>query len=104
MVPLPKRRSIGSKGLSSTYRAAFADRGRRGDPAWYKSFELLRLFVENAGRLLDRDTINQAVWSGAIINDDSITQCGRDIRRTLGDGAQTMVRQCRAVDTYLLPR
>ena len=58
----------------------------------YKSFELLRLFVENAGRLLDRDTINQAVWSGAIINDDSITQCVRDIRRTLGDEAQTIVK------------
>ena len=58
----------------------------------YKSFELLRLFVENAGRLLDRDTINQAVWSGAIINDDSITQCVRDIRRTLGDAAQTIVK------------
>ena len=58
----------------------------------YKSFELLRLFVENAGRLLDRDTINQAVWSGAVVNDDSITQCVRDIRRTLGDDAQTMVK------------
>jgi len=34
----------------------------------YKSFELLRLFVENAGRLLDRDTIIQAVWSGAVVN------------------------------------
>jgi TolB-like protein len=58
----------------------------------YKSFELLRLFVENAGRLLDRDAINQAVWSGAVVNDDSITQCVRDIRRTLGDDAQTMVK------------
>ena len=61
-------------------------------PLRYKSFELLRLFVENAGQLLDRDAIIQAVWSGAIVNDDSVTQCVRDIRRTLGDEAQTMVK------------
>jgi TolB-like protein len=58
----------------------------------YKSFELLRLFVENAGRLLDRDTINRAVWPGAAVSDDNITQCVRDIRRTLGDDAQTIVK------------
>ena len=58
----------------------------------HKSFELLRLFVTNAGRLLDRDSINQAIWSDVIVNDDSITQCVRDIRRALGDEAQVIVR------------
>lgn len=58
----------------------------------HKSFELLRLFVENAGRLLDRDRINQAVWPDVIVSDDSITQCVRDIRRTLGDEAQAMLK------------
>lgn len=58
----------------------------------HKSFELLRLFVTNAGRLLDRDSISQAIWSDVIVNDDSITQCVRDIRRALGDEAQVIVR------------
>src|ERR1039457_2515384 len=58
----------------------------------HKSFELLRLFVENAGRLLSRDRINQAIWSDVIVSDDSITQCVRDIRRALGDEAQAILK------------
>ena len=48
-----------------------------------KAFAVLRLLVENAGRLLDRDAIMRAVWSDVIIADDGITQCIRDIRRAL---------------------
>jgi adenylate cyclase len=57
-----------------------------------KSFELLRLFVENPGALLDRDRINQAIWPDVIVGDNGITQCVRDIRRALHDDAQTIVR------------
>ena len=35
-----------------------------------KSFALLRLFVENAGRLLDRDTIMAAVWPDLFVTDE----------------------------------
>jgi adenylate cyclase len=58
----------------------------------HKSFDLLCLFVVNAGRLLDRDRINQAVWSDLIVSNDSIAQCVRDIRRALGDEAQVLLR------------
>ena len=58
----------------------------------HKSFERLRLFVENAGRLLTRDRINQAIWSDVIVNDDSITQCVRDIRRALGDESLAILK------------
>src|SRR3954454_20746454 len=57
-----------------------------------KSFALLQLFVENAERLLDRDTIMGAVWPDVFVTDDSITQCVGDIRRALGDEAQRLVR------------
>jgi adenylate cyclase len=57
-----------------------------------QSFELLRLLVENAGRLLDRDTINRAIWPDVAVTDDSITQCIRDIRRTIGDDAQSILK------------
>ena len=53
-----------------------------------KSFALLRLLVENAGRLLDRDAIMAAVWPDVFVTDDSITQCVRDVRRALGDEAR----------------
>ena len=61
-------------------------------PLRAKSFELLRLFVTNAGKLLDRDTINQAIWSNVVVTDDAITQCVRDVRRALGDDQQRLVR------------
>src|SRR5476651_285595 len=57
-----------------------------------QSFELLRLLVENAGRLLDRDTINRVIWSDVAVTDDSMTQCVRDIRRAIGDVAQRIVK------------
>src|SRR5690348_840502 len=57
-----------------------------------KSFALLRLLVENAGRLLDRDTIMQVVWPNVFVTDDSITQCVGDIRRALGDAAPRLLR------------
>jgi TolB-like protein len=57
-----------------------------------KSFVFLRYLVENAGRLVDRDEIMQAVWPGVFVTDDSIAQCVRDIRRALGDSEQRLLR------------
>jgi class 3 adenylate cyclase len=57
-----------------------------------KSFALLRLLVENAGRLLDRDTIMSAIWPDVVVGDEAITHCIRDIRRVLGDEAQLVVK------------
>src|SRR3954447_20966539 len=57
-----------------------------------KSFALLRLLVENPGRLLDRDAIMAAVWPGVVVGEESITQCIRDIRKALGDEAQRLLK------------
>jgi adenylate cyclase len=57
-----------------------------------KSFELLRLCVVNAGRLLDHDMITRAVWSDVIVTDGGIAQCVRDVRRALGDDAQRIIK------------
>ena len=73
-------------------RGALFDAKRTEVPLRAKSFELLRLFVTNAGRLLDRDSINQAIWSDVVVTDDAITQCIRDIRRALGDGDQSILK------------
>ena len=63
-------------------------------PLRRQSFEMLCLLVENAGRLLDRDTINRAIWSDVAVTDDSMTQCVRDIRRAIGDDANGFSRRC----------
>src|SRR6185312_12121647 len=57
-----------------------------------KSFSLLQLLVQNAGRLLDRDTIMNALWPDLLVTDDSITQCVHDIRRAFGNEAQNLLR------------
>ena len=57
-----------------------------------KSFALLRLLLENAGRLLSRDTIMAALWPNLFVTDDNVTQCVRDVRRALGAEAQRMLR------------
>jgi adenylate cyclase len=57
-----------------------------------KSFALLRHFVENSGRLIDRDEIMHAVWPGVFVTDDSVAQCVRDIRRALRDSEQRLLR------------
>jgi adenylate cyclase len=64
-------------------------------PLRRQSFEMLRLFTENAGLLLDRDLINRAIWPTVTVTDDSLTQCVRDIRRALSDEAQRMLRTVR---------
>ena len=56
-----------------------------------KSFALLRLLVENAGRLLSRDMIMEALWPNVFVTDDNVTQCVHDIRGALGAEAQQMV-------------
>lgn len=57
-----------------------------------KAFNVLCLLAENAGRVLDRDSIMQAVWPGLVVSDEGVTQCIRDIRRALTDDDQRMVR------------
>jgi TolB-like protein len=57
-----------------------------------KTFALLRHFVENPGRLINRDEIMEIVWPGVFVTDDSIAQCISDIRRVLGDSDQNLLR------------
>src|SRR5271154_1703011 len=57
-----------------------------------KSFDLLRYMVINAGRLIDRDELMQAVWPGVFVTDESITQCVKDIRRALDDQTRRVLR------------
>ena len=73
-------------------RGAFLADGGAEVPLRPKSFALLRLLVENAGPLLDRDAIMAAVWPDVVVGDESITQCARDIRKAIGDEAQQLLK------------
>jgi TolB-like protein len=73
-------------------RGSLLTRAGEEIPLRRQSFELLRLLVENAGRLLDRGTINRVIWPDVAVTDDSITQCVSDIRRAIGDNAQRTLK------------
>jgi adenylate cyclase len=64
-------------------------------PLRAKSFALLLLMVENAGRLLARDAIMEALWPNIFVTDDNVTQCVRDVRGALGREACHLLRTIR---------
>src|ERR1700690_247125 len=57
-----------------------------------KSFALLQFLVENAGRLLRREGIIEALWPNVFVTEDNVTQCIHDIRRALSVESSQMVR------------
>ena len=73
-------------------RAALVTEKGESVPVRHQSFRLLCLFVENAGRLVGREAITQALWPRLTVSDDSITQCVGDLRRALRDESQTKIK------------
>jgi DNA-binding winged helix-turn-helix (wHTH) protein len=57
-----------------------------------KSFALLCMLVENAGRILTRDAIMTQLWSNLFVTENNITQCIHDIRRALGSEAPQILQ------------
>lgn len=57
-----------------------------------KSFDVLRLLVENDNRIVSKDDLVKAVWPNVTVNDDALAQCVRDIRRALMDDGERYVR------------
>ncbi|MEO8132436.1 MAG: winged helix-turn-helix domain-containing tetratricopeptide repeat protein [Betaproteobacteria bacterium] len=57
-----------------------------------KAFNLLAYFLENAGRVIPKDELLEALWPDVIVTDGSLNQCVGEIRRALGDQAATLLR------------
>lgn len=53
-----------------------------------KVYDLLVFLVENADRVVDRDTILEHVWDGRIVSDAAISSCIKAVRMVLGDSGQ----------------
>jgi TolB-like protein len=73
-------------------RGALLDADGAERPLRPKTFALLRFLVENAGRLMSRAEILDAVWPGIYVTEDSLSLCVREIRRALDDDAQRLLR------------
>jgi DNA-binding winged helix-turn-helix (wHTH) protein len=57
-----------------------------------KSFELLRYLIENAGRLISKDELVNAVWPNVTVSDDSLTQCVSELRHALNDPDRRIIK------------
>ncbi len=57
-----------------------------------QSLAVLEYLALNAGRVVERRELMQAVWPGTAVTDDSLVQCIHEIRRVLDDHDRTMLR------------
>ena len=57
-----------------------------------KTFEVLRHLAENAGRLVSKQELYEAVWPGVAVTGDSLVQCIRELREKLGDDSRSLIR------------
>lgn len=57
-----------------------------------KVYEALKYLVENAGRLISKQELIQAVWPDAFVTDDSLVQCTMELRRALKDRDQQLLK------------
>lgn len=57
-----------------------------------KPFAMLAMFVANAGRVLSKQELMQAVWPNVHVGEDSLFQCIRDIRTALGDNDRNLIK------------
>jgi DNA-binding winged helix-turn-helix (wHTH) protein len=50
-----------------------------------RSFDVLSYLVRNAGRLVGKQELMDAIWADVAVTDDSLVQCLVEIRRELGE-------------------
>jgi len=54
-----------------------------------KYLDVLICLVAEAGEVVSKETLFERVWSDVFVTDGALTQCIKDIRKTLGDSAQS---------------
>ena len=57
-----------------------------------KTFAVLRFLIENAGRLVSKDDLFNAVWPNVAITDDALVQSIGELRRALGDDGPRLIK------------
>jgi DNA-binding winged helix-turn-helix (wHTH) protein len=68
-----------------------------------RSYAVLRLLAENAGRLVTKDEIIGKVWDDVAVTEDSLTQCIADIRKAIRDDDRRVLRTVSRKGYILVP-
>src|SRR4029077_1300307 len=85
-------KSYGFAGYTLDQRRGCLRAGDREIELRPKSFALLRYLVENAGRLVPKDELVNAIWPSVVVTDESLTRCVSDVRLALNDGGQRIIK------------
>jgi DNA-binding winged helix-turn-helix (wHTH) protein len=88
------------KGRKLTVNGVIADFGSEtlsttsGHPVALRSqaFAVLRYLAEHAGRLVTKDELMDALWTGRIVTDDNLVQCVHEIRRAFQDTDRVVLK------------
>jgi TolB-like protein/Tfp pilus assembly protein PilF len=57
-----------------------------------KSFQVLRYLVGNAGRLVAKEELLQAMWPNVTVSEESLTRCISDVRSALQDAESRIIK------------
>jgi formylglycine-generating enzyme required for sulfatase activity/DNA-binding winged helix-turn-helix (wHTH) protein len=57
-----------------------------------KALEVLCYLVQNAGRLVSKQELFEAVWPDVTVSDDSLVQCIRELRQKLSDDDRRLIK------------
>ena len=57
-----------------------------------KALEVLSYLVQNAGRLVSKQELFEAVWPNVTVSDDSLVQCIRELRQKLSDEDRRLIK------------
>src|SRR5262245_7639494 len=57
-----------------------------------KSFEVLCYLVENAGRLVTKEELIEAIWPDVTASDQVLAHCVSEVRQAIGDSGQTIIK------------
>ena len=57
-----------------------------------KSFDVLCCLVANAGRIVRKEEIIEAVWPDVVVTNELLTRCVSDVRLALGDAEQRIIK------------
>jgi DNA-binding winged helix-turn-helix (wHTH) protein len=81
---------FGSFVLDLEWGGLLAGNGKE-KPLRPKSFALLCMLAENAGRVISHDAIMSMLWPDLFVTENNVTQCIHEIRRALGsEASQTL--------------
>ena len=58
-------------------------------PLTAKVFDLLLVFVENHGRLLEKDEVMQRVWQQSFVEEGNLTRNVSTLRKALGEDSKS---------------